>query len=101
MSCPSSLIDPAKDAPGVSSCIRLSARKNVDFPQPEGPMSAVISPGGIVSVTPSRTFRVLNQQLTPFASRVEFPPPTRDGEATRVGRPPTSIGGASGGGDSA
>ena len=26
---------------GVSSCIRLSARRNVDFPQPLGPMMAV------------------------------------------------------------
>ena len=33
--------------PGTSSCIRLSRRRKVDLPQPEGPMRAVTSPAAI------------------------------------------------------
>ena len=41
---------PASAAPGTSSCIRLRIRRNVDLPQPDGPMSAVTCPAGISSV---------------------------------------------------
>src|SRR5258706_13473020 len=41
MLCPSSSTLPSTRAPGTSSCIRLSVRRSVDFPQPEGPISAV------------------------------------------------------------
>ena len=32
---------PPSDAPGTSSCMRLRIRRNVDLPQPDGPISAV------------------------------------------------------------
>ena len=35
---------------GIRSFIRLRDFKNVDFPQPEGPMSAVMACSGISSV---------------------------------------------------
>src|SRR3990172_2744734 len=38
---PSSRISPWQLAPGMSSFIRLSARRKVDLPQPDGPMRAV------------------------------------------------------------
>src|ERR1035438_9875400 len=41
MSSPKSLISPSMRASGLSSCIRLMARRKVDFPQPLGPMMAV------------------------------------------------------------
>jgi hypothetical protein len=44
--------------------MRLSVRKKVLFPQPDGPMSAVTWPGAISRLTPSRTFLVPNQQAT-------------------------------------
>jgi hypothetical protein len=44
---------PCTDAPGMTSCMRLSVRRNVDFPQPDGPMNAVTDRGSIVIVTPS------------------------------------------------
>src|SRR5688572_29899601 len=34
-------------APGIVSFIRLIERRNVDFPQPDGPISAVIERGDI------------------------------------------------------
>src|SRR5512135_2101955 len=40
MSCPSSSTRPVIQPPSDSSCIRLSVRRNVDLPQPDGPMSA-------------------------------------------------------------
>ena len=43
-------------APGISSCMRLSERRNVLLPQPDGPMIAVIACGRIVIDT-SRTAR--------------------------------------------
>ena len=38
---PSSRISPSVRAPGMSSFMRFSVRRKVDFPQPDGPMSAV------------------------------------------------------------
>src|SRR4051812_23126825 len=46
MSRPSSVIAPACFVPGSVSCMRLIERRNVDFPQPDGPMSAVIDRDG-------------------------------------------------------
>ena len=43
MSSPSSTTEPSTRAPGISSFIRFSERRNVDFPQPDDPMIAVIS----------------------------------------------------------
>ena len=47
-------LDPC--APGMTSCIRLSERRNVLLPQPDGPMMAVTACGWMSSVT-SRTAR--------------------------------------------
>ena len=47
---PSSRISPARRAPGISSFMRLIERRKVDFPQPDGPMSAVTARGAIVQV---------------------------------------------------
>ena len=44
---------PSTRAPGSTSCIRLSERRNVDFPQPEGPISAVTLRGSMETVTSS------------------------------------------------
>ena len=44
---------PASVAPGTSSCMRLRMRRNVDLPQPDGPISAVTVCAGI-----SRLIRV-------------------------------------------
>src|SRR6185437_5924814 len=52
MSTPSRLIEPSTRAPGVSSCMRLSVRRKVDLPQPDGPMIAVTARGGMVRLTP-------------------------------------------------
>src|SRR3984893_6439882 len=41
MLCPSSVISPSKRAWRTISCIRFSVRSKVDFPQPDGPISAV------------------------------------------------------------
>ena len=41
---PSSSTSPASCAPGTSSCMRLRIRRNVDLPQPDGPISAVTAP---------------------------------------------------------
>src|SRR5438477_6764782 len=43
-------------APGITSCIRLRIRMNVDFPQPDGPISAVTCLGSIVRLTSSIAF---------------------------------------------
>lgn len=38
-------------APGMTSCMRLSERRKVDLPQPEGPMRAVTDRGSMVTET--------------------------------------------------
>src|ERR1051326_2573021 len=68
MSAPSSHTSPASFALGTSSCIRLRIRRNVDLPQPDGPMSAVIWPGGMRSDTRSSTLRSPNQADSDRAS---------------------------------
>ena len=47
--------DPSTRVPGMMSFIRLSERRNVDLPQPDGPMSAVTWFGCIWTVTSCRT----------------------------------------------
>ena len=64
MSVPSSLTDPERAALGTSSCIRLRILRKVDFPQPDGPMSAVTLRGSISRVTRSRTLLLPNHALT-------------------------------------
>ncbi len=36
---------PSTRAPGMTSCMRLSVRRKVDLPQPDGPMKAVTERG--------------------------------------------------------
>ena len=43
---------PSTRAPGITSCMRFSDRRNVDLPQPDGPMSAVMVRGSMETVTP-------------------------------------------------
>ncbi len=69
MSWPFSRTSPASLAEGTSSCIRLRIRRNVDLPQPDGPISAVTVPGGIDRDTRSSTLFVPNQADTRSASR--------------------------------
>ena len=45
------MLPPLTRAPGMRSLIRLKQRSSVDFPQPEGPMKAVISRDGMSRVT--------------------------------------------------
>ena len=45
------MTSPSTHAPGVSSCIRLIDRRNVVFPQPDEPISAVTLLGAIVIET--------------------------------------------------
>src|SRR5215210_3778506 len=51
MSAPSSSTRPVIQPPSDSSCIRLSVRRKVDFPQPDGPISACTR----LAVKPSET----------------------------------------------
>ena len=44
-------------APGITSCIRLSVRRRVDLPQPDGPMKAVTVRGSTVSETSSTAWK--------------------------------------------
>ena len=53
MFCPSMSSCPSSRAAGSTSCIRLMDRRNVDLPQPDGPISAVTDFGSIVMVMPS------------------------------------------------
>ena len=50
MSWPSISTDPSTRVPGMMSFMRLSERRNVDLPQPDGPMSAVTWLGWMLSV---------------------------------------------------
>src|SRR5437773_4794633 len=68
MSSPSIWMRPSTRARGTSSCIRFSVRMNVDFPQPDGPMSAVTCLGSISSVMSSIALRAPYHALTPWAS---------------------------------
>src|SRR5215217_2383752 len=51
MSAPSSSTRPVIQPCSDSSCIRLRVRRKVDFPQPEGPMSACTRLGGKLNET--------------------------------------------------
>src|SRR5437588_7065640 len=63
MSWPSSSTWPATRAPGTTSCRRLSDRRNVDLPHPEGPIRAVTCLGSIVMLTSARAWNEPNQAL--------------------------------------
>src|SRR5579884_760443 len=77
MLCPSNKASPSVRVRGMRSFIRLSVRRNVDLPQPEGPMSAVtcLSRMGIETsksacLGPYQKLSVRTSILTPaFSSR--------------------------------
>ena len=52
-STPSSSTVPSTRAPAMTSCIRFSERRNVDLPQPDGPISAVTERGSMTMLTSS------------------------------------------------
>src|SRR5882672_11489387 len=66
---PSSRMSPSCRAPGVRSCRRLMDRRNVVFPQPDGPMSAVMALGGMAHETSCRACVGPYQKLYPLDSR--------------------------------
>ncbi len=45
---------PSTRASGMVSCMRFRQRMNVDFPQPEGPMSAVARLASTVMLTSNK-----------------------------------------------
>ena len=49
----SSVSLPSTRAPGSTSCIRLIERRNVDLPQPDGPISAVTDFGSMTMLMSS------------------------------------------------
>ena len=50
-SSPWNVNDPSTRVPSTRSLMRLRVRRNVLFPHPEGPMSAVTRPAGMAAVT--------------------------------------------------
>src|SRR3954470_15136548 len=68
MSRPSSRTSPVTRAAGTTSCMRLSARKNVDLPHPDGPMSAVTSFGSTVMLISDSAWNEPNQTFRPSTS---------------------------------
>src|SRR5437764_15006506 len=68
MSSPSSMIFPSTRAPGTTSCMRLMARRNVDLPQPDGPIMAVTCLGSMVMLTSAMAWVVPYQALSPSMS---------------------------------
>src|SRR5438445_9696067 len=68
MSWSSSRTWPDTRAPATTSCSRLSDRRNVDLPQPEGPMMAVTCLGSTVMLTSARARNEPNQALRPSTS---------------------------------
>src|SRR6476661_6479206 len=61
---------PARDASGTSSCIRFRIRRNVDFPQPDGPINAVIEFACISKLIPPKTWWSPNHAWTSCALSV-------------------------------
>src|SRR5207244_4457536 len=68
MSSPSSRILPSTLAPGTTSCVRLMARRNVDLPQPDGPIIAVTCLGSMAMLTSARACAAPYQALSPSTS---------------------------------
>src|ERR1700683_4959452 len=69
MSTPSSSTEPDNAALGISSCIRLRTRRNVDLPHPDGPISAVTLLGSMTRLIRSSTLFEPNQALTSVVRR--------------------------------
>src|SRR5262245_20986196 len=62
MSSPSSSTGPAWRVPSIRSFMRLSTRRNVDLPQPEGPIRATTERSGTGSDTSNSACRVPYQK---------------------------------------
>ena len=87
MSMPSMRTVPASDALGTSSCMRFRMRRNVDLPQPDGPMSDVTWFACISRFTRCSTLcspnHALNSSVTKPAAG-EPPLPTRGGSVSSM-----------------
>src|SRR5947209_7053802 len=68
MSRPSRSTSPETRAPGTTSCMRLRARRKVDLPQPDGPMTAVTCLGSTVMLTSATAWAEPYQALSPSTS---------------------------------
>src|SRR5437588_11101342 len=68
MSWPSRRTWPETRALGTTSCRRLIERRNVDLPQPDGPIRAVTCLGSTVMLTSARAWNDPNQALRPSTS---------------------------------
>src|SRR5580698_6855777 len=68
MSTPLRWTSPASCAPGTDSCIRFRIRRNVDLPQPDGPIRAVTVAAGMARDTRSSTLFEPNQAEMDCAS---------------------------------
>src|SRR4051794_26589590 len=68
MSWSSSVTVPVTRAPGMTSCMRFKLRRNVDFPQPDGPIIAVTCLGSIVMSTSARACVDPYQAFSPSTS---------------------------------
>src|SRR5687767_9963467 len=69
MSLPSKSTRPSARASGIVSCSRLRQRRNVDFPQPDGPMMAVTSRSRSESETLRTPVAAPKKAVSPAASR--------------------------------
>src|SRR6266700_8212661 len=81
MFCPSRTTEPSTRVLGISSCSRLSVRTSVDFPQPDGPISAVTWFGSTESEISSMARRLAYQAERWAISRLDpisAPPPCGD-----------------------
>src|SRR3954470_18175442 len=86
MSSSSSNTRPSTVAPGTASCSRLSERRNVDFPQPDGPMMAVTLLGSMVSETSSTADTSRYPQLRFMVSMRSAMSPRSVGAGEQPGR---------------
>src|SRR5687767_2716555 len=69
---PSSRTSPSSRVPSIRSFMRLSTRRNVDLPQPEGPIRASTERSGIGSVILKSAWRSPYQKLRSRTSNFAF-----------------------------
>src|SRR5688572_26976838 len=84
MSAPSRSTRPVARAPGIVSCMRFRHRKNVDLPQPDGPMTAVTLRSGIASVTSLMACTAPKYALSSCVPRRDFAARATSGASRRV-----------------
>ena len=66
MSCSSSVILPVSRVPSIRSFMRFSVRRNVDLPQPDGPISAVTWRSGNVMLMSFKRMEVAVVEVDVF-----------------------------------